>query len=94
LYFGRFSSVHIGGLSANQMAFLEITQMIQPTQEVLKRTLSKEINAGVADPKLKSRFSELGAEVLLGSPADFAKLIADDTVKWAKVVRAANIRAD
>jgi tripartite-type tricarboxylate transporter receptor subunit TctC len=56
--------------------------------------LSKEINAGVADPKLKSRFSELGAEVLLGSPADFAKLIADDTVKWAKVVKVAGIKAD
>jgi tripartite-type tricarboxylate transporter receptor subunit TctC len=56
--------------------------------------LNKEINAGVADPKLKSRFSELGAEVLLGSPADFAKLIADDTVKWAKVVKLAGIKAD
>jgi tripartite-type tricarboxylate transporter receptor subunit TctC len=56
--------------------------------------LNKEINAGVADPKLKSRFSELGAEVLLGSPADFAKLIAEDTEKWAKVVKLAGIKAD
>jgi tripartite-type tricarboxylate transporter receptor subunit TctC len=56
--------------------------------------LNKEINAGVADPKLKSRFSELGAGVLLGSPADFAKLIAEDTEKWAKVVKLAGIKAD
>jgi tripartite-type tricarboxylate transporter receptor subunit TctC len=56
--------------------------------------LNKEINAGLADPKLKVRLADLGGTVLVGSPADFGKLIADETEKWGKVVRAANIRAD
>ena len=56
-------------------------------------SLNKEINAGLADPKLKAQFAELGAEVLPGSPADFGMLIAAETEKWAKVIRAANIKA-
>ena len=55
-------------------------------------TLNKEINAGLADPKPKARLADLGGAVLAGSPADFEKLIADETEKWAKVVRAANIK--
>jgi tripartite-type tricarboxylate transporter receptor subunit TctC len=55
-------------------------------------TLNKEINAGLADPRLKARVAELGGMVLTGSPADFAKLIADETEKWGKVIRAANIK--
>jgi hypothetical protein len=43
---------------------------------------------------IKARFGDLGAAVLRGSPADFGKLIASDTEKWAKVIRAANIRAE
>ena len=54
--------------------------------------LNKEINAGLADPKIKARLAELGGTVLAGSPADFGKLIADETEKWAKVIRAANIK--
>jgi tripartite-type tricarboxylate transporter receptor subunit TctC len=56
--------------------------------------LNKEINAGLADPNLKSRFADLGGTVLLGTPADFGKLIADETEKSAKVVRAANIKVE
>jgi tripartite-type tricarboxylate transporter receptor subunit TctC len=56
--------------------------------------LSKEINAGLADPKLKARFADLGGTVLPGSPADFGKLIADETEKWGKVIRAATIKAE
>jgi tripartite-type tricarboxylate transporter receptor subunit TctC len=56
--------------------------------------LNKEINAGLAEPKLKARFAELGSPVLSGSPTDFGKLIADDTKKWAKVVKFAGIKAD
>jgi tripartite-type tricarboxylate transporter receptor subunit TctC len=56
--------------------------------------LNKEINAGLGDPKMKARLADLGGTVLAGSPADFGKLIADETEKWGKVVRAANIRAD
>jgi Tripartite tricarboxylate transporter family receptor len=56
--------------------------------------LNKEINAGLADPKMKVRLAELGGTVLAGSPADFGKLIAEETEKWGKVIRAANIKAD
>jgi len=55
--------------------------------------LNKEINAGLADPKMKVRLADLG-EALPGSPADFAKLIADETEKWGKVIRALNIKVD
>jgi tripartite-type tricarboxylate transporter receptor subunit TctC len=57
-------------------------------------TLNKEINAGLADAKIKARIAELSGMVFAGSPADFGKLIAAETEKWAKVIRAANIRAD
>ena len=55
--------------------------------------LNKEINAGLADPKLIARLADLGGTALPGSPADFGKLIADETAKWGKVIRAANIKA-
>src|SRR5262245_30423991 len=61
--------------------------------EIIDR-LNKEINAGLADPKIKARLADAGGTVLLGSPADFAKLIADETEKWGKVIRAANIKAE
>jgi len=54
--------------------------------------LNKEINAGLADPEIKARLAELGGDALALSPAEFGKLIADETEKWAKVIRAANIR--
>ena len=56
--------------------------------------LNKEINAALADPKIKARLADLGGTVLAGSPADFGKLIADETEKWGKVIRAANIKAE
>jgi tripartite-type tricarboxylate transporter receptor subunit TctC len=57
-------------------------------------TLNREINAALDDPKLKTRLVDLGGTLLPGSPADFSKLIADDTEKWGKVIRAANIKPD
>ena len=57
-------------------------------------TLNREINAGLADPKIKARFADLGGTVLPGSPADFGKLIAEETEKWAKVIRAAHIKPE
>jgi tripartite-type tricarboxylate transporter receptor subunit TctC len=56
--------------------------------------LNQEINAGLADTKLKARLADLGATVFVGSPTDFANHIAAETEKWAKVVRTANLRAD
>jgi len=56
--------------------------------------LNNEIKAGLADPKIKARLADLGGSVLPGSPSDFGKLIADDTEKWGKVIRAANIKPD
>jgi tripartite-type tricarboxylate transporter receptor subunit TctC len=56
--------------------------------------LNKEINAALADPNMKARLADLGGTPLAGSPADFGKLIADDTEKWGKVIRAANIKPE
>jgi tripartite-type tricarboxylate transporter receptor subunit TctC len=56
--------------------------------------LNKEINAALADPKLKAKLADLGGAPLVGSPADFGKLIADDTEKWGKVIQAANIKPE
>jgi tripartite-type tricarboxylate transporter receptor subunit TctC len=56
--------------------------------------LNREINAALDDPKLKTRLVDLGGTLLAGSPADFSKLIADDTEKWGRVIRAANIKAE
>jgi tripartite-type tricarboxylate transporter receptor subunit TctC len=56
--------------------------------------LNKEINAALADSKMKARLADLGGGVLPGTPADFGKFIADETEKWGKVIRAANIKAE
>ena len=63
-----------------------------PSQIINK--LNEVINAGLADPKIKARLAELGGTAFVGSPADFGKLIADDSEKWGKVIRALNIKAD
>ena len=55
-------------------------------------TLNSEINAALADPKMNARLADLGGKVLPGSPAEFGKLIADETEKWAKVVKFAGIK--
>jgi tripartite-type tricarboxylate transporter receptor subunit TctC len=61
--------------------------------EIIDR-LNGEINLALADPKVKARFAELSATVLPGSPADFARLISQETEKWAKVIRLTGIRAE
>ena len=61
--------------------------------EIVER-LNKEINAAIADPGMKARLAALGGEPLPGSPAAFGKLIAEETVKWAKVVKAAGIKPE
>jgi tripartite-type tricarboxylate transporter receptor subunit TctC len=56
--------------------------------------LNKEINAGLADPKIKARLADLGGDVFVLSTADFGKLIADETEKWGNVIQALNIKAE
>ena len=61
--------------------------------EIIDR-LNKEINAGLADPKIKTRVADMGGTVLAGSPADFGKFIADETEKWGKVVKFSGAKPD
>ena len=56
--------------------------------------LNKEINAAVADPRMKARFADLAFTVLPGSPAEFGQFIAEDTEKWRKVVKFAGLKAE
>ncbi len=56
--------------------------------------LNREINTALADPKIKARLADLGAIVFANTPAEFGKFIADETEKWGKVVKFANIKAD
>jgi tripartite-type tricarboxylate transporter receptor subunit TctC len=63
-----------------------------PNQIVEK--LNREINAGLADPKMTARLAEFGSVPMPLSPMEFGKLLADDTEKWTKVIRAANIKPE
>ena len=56
--------------------------------------MNKEINAALADPRMKARLADLGAIPIAMTPADFGKLIADDTEKWGKVVKFAGIKPE
>jgi hypothetical protein len=69
------------------------TQQRKTTLTVID-VLNRAINEGLADPKLKARFAELSAAVLPGSPADFSKLVADETEKWGKVVKASGAKPE
>jgi len=64
------------------------------TPAEIVQKLNKEINAGLADPNMKTRLGDLGGTVLSGSPADFGMLIAAETEKWGKVVKFAGIKPD
>ena len=61
--------------------------------EILDK-LNEAINAGLADPKVKARLADLGGTTLPGSPADFGKLIAEETEKWGKVIKSAGIKPE
>jgi len=61
--------------------------------DVVER-LNREVNAGLVDPKIKSRFADLGSETVPLTPAEYGKIIVQETEKWGKVIRAANIKAE
>jgi len=61
--------------------------------EIVER-LNKEVNAALSDPKVKTRLTELGGTPLALSPTEYGALVADETEKWGKVIRAANIKAE
>ncbi len=58
--------------------------------EIIEK-LNKEINAGLADPKIKAKLAELGGMLISGSPADFGKVVAEETDKWAKVIKSGGV---
>jgi tripartite-type tricarboxylate transporter receptor subunit TctC len=64
------------------------------TPAAIIATLNRETNAGLADPTIKARIADMGGMLLAGSPADFGKLIADETEKWGKIIREAGIKAE
>ena len=63
------------------------------SEEVIDK-LNKKVNVSIADPKLQAKLANLGGTALGGSPADFAKLIADEVKKWSKVILAANMKRE
>ena len=78
-----YQATLINGLGAPKSTPTEIVGM-----------LNKEINAALADPEIKARLADLGSEPLAITSADFGKLLADEAEKWAKVIKAANIKAE
>jgi tripartite-type tricarboxylate transporter receptor subunit TctC len=81
----------VAGYEASAWAGLGVPRNT-PTEIVEK--LNGEVNAALADPKIKMQLAKLGGAALALSPADFGKLIADETEKWGKVIRAANIKPE
>jgi tripartite-type tricarboxylate transporter receptor subunit TctC len=84
-------SEFLPGYEASQWYGLGVAKNA-PT-EIINR-LNREINAGFVDAKMKARLAELGGTVLPGSPAEFGKLIAEETEKWAKVVKFAGLKSE
>jgi tripartite-type tricarboxylate transporter receptor subunit TctC len=74
-------------------AFFGVSAPRNTPVEIIAR-LNKEIGAVLADPGMKTRLVELGGTIITGSAADFGKLVADETEKWGKVIRSANIKAE
>jgi tripartite-type tricarboxylate transporter receptor subunit TctC len=79
------------GYEATSWFGIGVTRNTPP--EIIDK-LNKEINAGIADPKISARLTDLGGIMLPGSPADFGKLIAGETAKWAKVVKFSGAKAN
>jgi tripartite-type tricarboxylate transporter receptor subunit TctC len=74
-------------------AFVAIGVPKNTPAEIIER-LNREINAGLADPKLKARLADIGGAAFVSAPAELSKYMVDETEKWGKVIRAANIKAE
>ena len=77
--------------AVRQRSNMENNQFV--TDAEITEMLNKEVNAVLADPRLKARLTDLGSVPLRGQPATFGKLIADETEKWGKVIRFAGIKS-
>jgi tripartite-type tricarboxylate transporter receptor subunit TctC len=64
------------------------------TPDEIIEKLNKEINAGLADPKLRAKLADLGGQMMGGTPADFGQIIVEETEKWAKVVKFSGAKPD
>jgi tripartite-type tricarboxylate transporter receptor subunit TctC len=84
-------SEYVSGFEASAWAGIIAPRYTPP--EIIDK-LNKEINVGLADPQMKARLADLGATVIAGSPADFERLIKNETEKWANVIRTADIKVD
>ena len=78
-----YEASNFRGIGAPEQTPIEIIEM-----------LNREINSILADPNVKARIADIGGSVLSGSPADFGKLVADETDKWGKVIKFAGIKAE
>jgi len=76
-----------------QSAFFGVGAPIRTPADIIDR-LNMEINAGLADARIKTRLAEVAGPVLAGSPADFGKLIAHETQKWGRVIKLVGIKPD
>ena len=91
-YRGAFNDTQSQALGGHVIA--EAVKRAGATPAEIVEKLNKEISAGLADPKIKSRLADLGGIALTGSPGDFGKLIVEETEKWGKVVKFVGIKAD
>jgi len=76
-----FEASAVGGVGVPKNAPVEIIDK-----------LNREINAGLADPKMKARFADMAVTILAGSPADYAKLLAEEIEKWARVIKFSGVK--
>jgi tripartite-type tricarboxylate transporter receptor subunit TctC len=74
-------------------AFVAIGAPKNTPTDIIGR-LNHEINAGLADPKIKARLADLGGTAFVGSPSDFGRFIAEETEKWGKVIKFAGIKPE
>jgi len=83
----------MASLSQSMASFIPRLDTAHMPPEIVDK-LNKAVNAGLKDSNVKAHLAEWGATALAGSPADFAKFVTDETEKWGKVIRAANIKAE